>query len=461
MIGCILLAAGKGKRFKSKVPKVLHKILGRPMFYYPLKAFMDAFSKEPIVVVVQNPEPFRENLHDLPEKRVIFAIQNPPLGTADAVKKGFHKMPENVEDILILMGDVPLIKRKTLRSLYETYKKSGSKAVILTCSLEDPKGYGRIVRDSEGKLLRIVEESDASPEEKRIKEINTGIYIINREFLEPLDGVSSDNVQGEFYLTDLFRERGDDVTTLTLDDPTEVMGVNTRIELVEAIKVIRRRINERLALEGVTFLDPDSVSVDVDVKMGSDVTIYPNVFIEGKSIIGSGVTIGPSTRILSSTIGDDVEIEGFSVIKESVVEKGVKIGPFSHIRPGTTVKEGAKIGNFVEIKKSTIGRGTKINHLAYVGDSEVGEAVNIGAGAITCNYDGYKKYKTIIEDGAFIGSDAQLVAPVRVGKNAVVGAGSTITKDVPDGALAVTRVKQRNVPGWKERIERKRGSKAS
>ncbi len=458
MISCIILAAGISKRFHTNLPKVLHKILGKPMVYYPIKAVKDAFDKVDIVLVVSDEDLFRNHLGSL--DGITFVTQNPPLGTGDAVKKGLSAVGEDIEDILVLCGDVPLITPETLKKFHQFHVDKKGDVTILTMFLDDPSGYGRIVRCGDG-VEEIVEEKDASDEVKKIKEVNTGIYFFKRDLLkECLEKLDRNNAQGEYYLTDVVKkanEMGFSVYPFPIDDYREVLGVNNRWEMSLAIDILRERIIKGLSLSGVTFIDPDTAFVEEGVEMGVDVIIYPNVYIEGDTKVGNGVFIGPNTRIVSSILEDNVEIEGFSVIKESIIRKGTRVGPFSHIRPNSDIGPNAKIGNFVEVKKSRIGQGTKVNHLSYIGDSEVGRDVNVGAGTITCNYDGYRKYKTVIEDEAFIGSDTQLVAPVKVGKKAVIAAGSTITKDVPEGSLAVTRVKQKHIPNWRDRRDRERG----
>ncbi len=457
----ILLAAGKGKRFKSKIPKVLHRLLGRPLFHFPALSFFDAFPQGKLVIVVSDKRLFHENLEGLPTKKIELVVQDQPLGTGDAVRKGMEVV-DNAEVVAVLMGDAPLVRSRTLAKMYSVHTGENPDVTLLTAVLDNPKGYGRVKRDSTGKVVSIVEESDASAEDLEIKEVNAGLYMFDPVFLKSeLGKLERDNVQREFYLTQLVK-KANKVSDCVAEDPMEVLGINTRLDFEIAFKVFRERITSELSAKGVTFFDRESVLIEPEVEVGRDTLIYPGAVIEGKTKIGEGVVVGPYTRIVSSVIEDGVYIEGFSVIEESIVEKEAKVGPFSHIRPLSRIRTRAKIGNFVEIKKSEIGSGTKINHLAYVGDSKVGKNVNIGAGAITCNYDGFKKHETVIEDGAFIGSDVQLVAPVKVGKNAVVAAGSTITKEVPEGSLAVSRAKQKNIPNWsKRRLERKRGGKTS
>ncbi len=452
MRGCIVLAAGESKRFRTKKPKVLHNLLGRPMVYYPIRSFLEGIGGE-VVVVVGDVEPFEKALEWL---NVKFAIQNPPLGTGDAVRRGLEVMDPSVKDVFVLCGDAPLVGSDTLRGICELHTATDADVTLAVAELDDPTGYGRVV-EKNGRF-RIVEEADASPEEKKVKLVNSGIYVFKKEFLqEALKGLSRENAQGEFYLTDVV-SMASKVSVFKVEDPCEILGVNTRWEFSRVLDIMRKRVLKRLSEEGVTFLDPGATLIEDTVKLARDVVVYPGVHIEGDTVIDEDVVIGPFTRIVSCRIERGVEIEGFSVLKESTIKEGTRIGPFSHIRPGSSIGPRAKIGNFVEVKNSTILEGTKINHLAYVGDSHIGRNVNIGAGTITCNYDGFKKYRTIIEDGAFIGSDTQLVAPVKVGRDAVVAAGSTITKDVPEGALAITRVKQKHIPNWKERsIGRKKG----
>ncbi len=330
----------------------------------------------------------------------------------------------------------------------------------MTTVLEDPTGYGRIVRVDGGCVQRIVEDRDASPEEVSIKEINTGIYCVESPFLfEALGQVRQDNVQGEYYLTDIVAIANGQqrrVYAFVAGDSTEVVGINTRVDLAKADEILRAELLTEMMLDGVSIVDPKTTYIDKPVRVGRDTVIYPNCYLEGETIIGERCILEPNTKITDSRIGSDVVIRSFSVITKSTIDEGASIGPFARLRPETEVKKNARIGNFVEVKKSIIGEGTKANHLTYLGDTTVGRNVNVGAGTITCNYDGEKKHPTLIEDDVFVGSNTELVAPVTLKRGSIVGAGSTITKDVPNGALAISRSKQKNIRGWKQRKVRRK-----
>jgi bifunctional UDP-N-acetylglucosamine pyrophosphorylase/glucosamine-1-phosphate N-acetyltransferase len=359
--------------------------------------------------------------------------------------------------VLILCGDVPLVKGETLHSFINNFWENDSTVSVLTTVVDHPFGYGRILQSQEGWLEKIVEEKDASEEERTIREINTGIFCVRAPFLmEGLTEIGQANAQGEYYLTDLVeiaRRRGLRCSVYKAMDPVEVMGINTRVDLAIANEVLRQEKLKDLMLSGVTIVDPKTTYVDQTVEVGRDTILYPNCILQGKTTIGERCIIEPNSNISDSTIGNEVTIRASSVITESKVEQGASIGPFAHLRPLSEVKTGARIGNFVEVKKSVIGRGTKASHLAYIGDSILGKEVNIGAGTITCNYDGFEKHQTIIGDRVFVGSNVELVAPVKVGSNSSIGAGTTVTKDVPEGALAISRVKQKNIKGWNKKME--------
>jgi len=355
---------------------------------------------------------------------------------------------------VLLSGDVPLLKVATLRRLLDAHLTAKAAATVVTASVERPYGYGRIIRVG-GRIARIVEERDASPAQKRVKEINSGIYAFDlATVFDAVRTIAAKNAQGEYYLTDLiavYRRRKLPVETVMVDDSGEIRGVNTRSELAEVSATMRQNKNEELMAAGVTLIDPVTTYIDPDVEVGPDTVIHPGVVIQGHSKIGSACEIHAYVRITDSELADKVTINNFCVLVGSRVAEGAAIGPFAHLRPASDVGPGAKVGNFVELKKTTIGQGAKVNHLSYLGDATIGARVNVGAGTITCNYDGQKKHQTVIEDGAFIGSDTQLIAPVRVGKGAYVGAGSSITEDVPAGALGIGRGRQSNVEGWVER----------
>jgi bifunctional UDP-N-acetylglucosamine pyrophosphorylase/glucosamine-1-phosphate N-acetyltransferase len=367
--------------------------------------------------------------------------------------------------VLILCGDVPLVKLETLRSFLDAFRRSGSTLSVLTTVVDRPFGYGRILRNTGGWLEKIVEEKDASEEERMIREINTGIFSVRAPYLfQGLKEIGQENAQGEFYLTDLVevaRQKGLRCSAHMVTDPMEVMGINTRIDLATAHEVLRKWKAQDLMLSGVTLLDPEVTYVDRMVEIGRDTILHPNCILQGKTKVGQRCIIESNAKIIDSTLGNEVTIRSNSVITEGKIEDGAIIGPFSHLRPLVEVKAKAKIGNFVEVKKSVIGKGSKANHLSYIGDSLVGEGVNVGAGTITCNYDGFEKHQTIIGDRVFIGSNVELVAPVKIGNRSTIGAGTTVTKDVPEGALATSRTRQKNLRGWDKRMQvrHKKGKK--
>ncbi|NLI12827.1 bifunctional UDP-N-acetylglucosamine diphosphorylase/glucosamine-1-phosphate N-acetyltransferase GlmU [Pelotomaculum propionicicum] len=449
-LATVILAAGKGTRMKSKLPKVLHKICGDTMISHVINAVAAAGVKKTIVVVGHGADRVTSEVAG----RAQVALQEEQLGTAHALMQAAPYLSSFQGEILVLCGDTPLIEASTLLDLYHSHTEAGSDATVLTATVADPAGYGRVVRNDRGDLVKIVEQKDAAPEEKQIREINTGIYCFAAAGLfEALNRLAPNNAQGEYYLTDILEmyiSEGRRVGAVRLDDPIEIMGINDRVQLAEAEKHMRGRILNELMLSGVTIIDPLSTFVDKQVRVGRDTVIYPFTFIEGDTIIGEDCVIGPNTRLINSVVGNGVSIQN-SLVTESSMGDLCSIGPFAYLRPGTELARGVKVGNFSEIKKSTIGEGSKVPHLSYVGDATIGRNVNIGAGTITCNYDGHNKWPTRIGDGAFIGSNTNLVAPVNIGAGAVTGAGSTITKDVPAGALGVERAKQKNVLNWADR----------
>jgi len=445
----VILAAGQGTRMKSRLPKVLHSVAGRPMIEHVLRTAESISPATMTLIVGHGADVLRERLagrHNLQ-----FALQEPQLGTAHALQQADAHLAGQKGTLVLLSGDVPLLTASTLRRLIETHQGAGAAATVVTAIVERPYGYGRIVR-TKGRIARIVEERDASAHARQIREINSGIYAFDlAPLFDALRGIASQNAQGEFYLTDLiaiYRRRKLPVETLIVDDAEEIRGVNSRAELAEVSRIVRQRKNEELMAAGVTIVDPATTYVDMDVEIGADTVIHPGVVIEGQTKIGSGCEIHGSVRIRDSEIADRVTIHDFCLIIGARVADGASIGPFAHLRPETVVGEKAKVGNFVELKKTTMGPGSKANHLAYLGDATIGARVNVGAGTITCNYDGKKKNQTVIGDGAFIGSDTQLIAPVTVGKGAYVGSGTTIREDVPPDALAVSAGKQRNIEDW-------------
>jgi bifunctional UDP-N-acetylglucosamine pyrophosphorylase/glucosamine-1-phosphate N-acetyltransferase len=457
-IHVVILAAGQGSRMKSRLPKVLHPIAGRPMIEHVLRTAESVSPATVTLIVGHRADIVRERLKG--RGNLQFALQDPQLGTAHALQQAEPVLAGRTGTVVLLSGDVPLLRPEALRRLVETHQAAGAAATVMTANVERPYGYGRIVR-TDRRIARIVEERDASPAERQIREINSGIYAFDlAPLFDALRGIASQNAQGEFYLTDLiaiYRRRKLPVETLLNEHPHEIRGINSRTELAEVSRIVRQTKNEELMAAGVTIIDPATTYIDPDVQVGSDTVIHPGVLLEGQTRIGAACELHANVRIVDSEIGDQVTVNNFCLIVGAQVANGVQVGPFAHLRPETRVGEKAKIGNFVELKKTTLGPGSKANHLSYLGDATIGSNVNVGAGTITCNYDGERKHPTVIEDGAFIGSDTQLIAPVKVGKGAYVGAGSSITEDVPAGALGIARGRQSNVVGW---VERKKAAAA-
>jgi len=448
----VILAAGKGTRMKSALPKVLHRVAGIPLLEHVLRT-VRAFRPDSITVVVgHGADQIQQAFGDASDLR--FVVQEPQLGTAHALLQVEPVLREAAGDVVLLYGDVPLLRPATLQTLIERHRTDGAAATLITAFVESPYGYGRILR-RDGQLVRIVEERDTSPAERAIKEVNAGIYAFA---IDPLFGalgsIAAQNAQGEYYLPDLipiYRRRSLPVSTVTVADASEIRGVNSRSELAEVAALVRQKKNEELMAAGVTLIDPATTYVDVDVVVGPDTVLHPNVYLEGSTVVGAACEIQSGSRLVNARIGDRVTIRNYCVITDSTVKDDAVVGPFAHLRPGSEAGEGSHIGNFVELKKTILGPGSKASHLAYLGDATIGSNVNIGAGTITCNYDGTTKHPTIIEDGAFIGSDSQLVAPVRVGQGAYVAAGSTIVEDVPPRALGIARSRQVNKEDWVER----------
>ncbi|WP_406677462.1 bifunctional UDP-N-acetylglucosamine diphosphorylase/glucosamine-1-phosphate N-acetyltransferase GlmU [Moorella sp. ACPs] len=453
----VILAAGQGKRMHSRLPKVLHRIAGRSLLEHVLAATREAGIEDNIIVIGHGAGEVKAVLGT--EQK--YAFQEQQLGTGHALAQAREAAGE-ANTVLVLCGDTPLIRPATLTGLLQHHRDTGAAVTILSARIADPTGYGRIIRDGQGRVKGIVEERDATPSEKAINEINTGIYCFAAAFLWPtLAQLKPDNDQGEYYLTDVVAlavDQGLRVETLVAGDAGEVLGVNDRAQLAAAGAVWRRRINAAHMQSGVTIIDPETTYIDVTVTIGRDTIIYPGTFLEGNTIIGAGCCLGPGTTIRDSQVGDGSTIT-YAVVLESTIGPGCQIGPFAYLRPGTILEAGVKVGDFVEIKASRVGRGSKVPHLTYLGDATVGREVNIGAGTITCNYDGRQKWPTIIEDGAFIGSNTNLVAPVRVGAGALIGAGSTITEDVPAGSLALARERQVNLPSRGKKGEERRQEK--
>jgi bifunctional UDP-N-acetylglucosamine pyrophosphorylase/glucosamine-1-phosphate N-acetyltransferase len=455
-LAAIILAAGKGTRMKSSLVKVLHPILGKPMLSYPIACLKALHVEKTVVVVGHQAERVEKTFSD---DGLFFVSQKPQLGSGHAVLSAEKLFCDYDGTILILSGDVPLVQTDTLSEIVAFHRRERATLTIVTTRLPNPQGYGRVVRRHGESVEGIVEEKDASPGEQGIDEINTGLYCVETQFLfSALKRVKAENRQGEYYLTDIVKIGRQDerrILAFEVPDSDQFIGINTRVDLARVNGIIRRRYLDRWMMDGVTIVDPETAYIEADVTIGQDTVIHPNCVIQGKTQIGSGCIIEPNCLITNTRIDDDVVIKPFSIIEESRIAQSAVVGPFARIRPQSQILEGAKIGNFVEVKKSVFGKGSKANHLAYIGDATVGERVNIGAGTIFCNYDGVQKHPTIVGDEAFVGSNTALVAPLKVGDQAVIGAGSTITWDVPDGALAVGRAKQRNIPGWKKRKQRK------
>lgn len=453
-IAVVILAAGRGERMNSSIPKVLHKIEDRPMLQHVIDS---AHRLGPTKIVVVVGEHYTEIKKSIKAKYVSFAIQSEPKGTADALSRARNFLRGFNGNILVLNGDVPLITPGTLRKFFSLHLKQKNDISIISFVAGNPSAYGRIARDSAGGLLAIVEEKDATQEQKKINEVNSGIYLIRSKMLSLLKNITLNKLKGEYYLTDIIglaKQRNFAVEAYCIGSEDEMMGVNTVQELLRARQAFRARIMSGWIQKGVVLISPDTTFISEDAMIGKDTIIYPNVYLEGKTRIGKGCVIHPNVRIINSEIRDAAVIKDSTVIENSLVRSQAVVGPFAHLRPGCDIGTKAKIGNFVEVKKSVIGNGAKASHLSYLGDATIGKGVNIGAGTITCNYNGREKHKTTIEDNVFVGSDTQFIAPVTVGKGAYIGAGSTITKNVPPLSLAVSRAEQKNIEGWaKKRTE--------
>ncbi|MEW6488926.1 MAG: bifunctional UDP-N-acetylglucosamine diphosphorylase/glucosamine-1-phosphate N-acetyltransferase GlmU [Thermodesulfobacteriota bacterium] len=453
----VVLAAGQGTRMRSSLAKVLHPLLGHPLLSFPLDACRGAGVGRIVAVVGHQADEVRRLLG---AADVTFALQAEQKGTGHALLCAREALSPGEGGsgfrgtALVLCGDVPLIRPETLRRLAQTHRQAGALVTVLSMEPPEPRGYGRLVRDAAGRLERIVEERDASPAQRAVREVNTGTYALELPWAwDALGQVGTANSQGEYYLTDVVAVAAHDgrAAAVLLEDPEEVMGINSRLHLAEAGAALRRRINRAWMEAGVTIEDPETAWIEPGVVLEPDVTLGPCVRLEGATRICSGVRIDQGSVVRDSEIGPGAHVKPYCVLSEARLGPGAQVGPFAHLRPGAVLADDARVGNFVEMKKSVLGRGSKANHLTYLGDATVGEGANIGAGTITCNYDGVHKHKTAIGDGAFIGSNTSLVAPVTVGAGATVAAGSTLTHDVPDGALGVARGKQRNVEGWNRR----------
>ena len=455
-LSVVILAAGKGKRMVSDLPKVLHRVGGIPLLGHVLAAASRLDATARLVVYGHGGEAVKAAFAD--QTDVIWVEQTEQLGTGHAVAQALPSL-DLASVVLVLYGDVPLIRPETLQPLVA--EAGQGRLALLTVELPDPSGYGRIVRDDRGMVQRIVEEKDATPAERCLREINTGILAVSAEKLGGwVAELKNDNSQGEYYLTDIIGlavRDGVSIEAFSVTEPAEVQGVNDRRQLVDLERFYQARQAEALLLNGATLLDPARVDVRGRVVTGKDVIIDVNVVFEGAVRLGDRVRIGPFCVLRDAVIGDDVEILSHCRIESAEIGAGAQIGPFARLRPDTRLAPGVHIGNFVETKKTSIGPGSKVNHLTYVGDAEIGANVNVGAGTITCNYDGANKHKTVIGDGAFIGSNSSLVAPVRIGKGATVGAGSSVSRDVPDGSLCLTRAQRKDVANWARPVKLAKG----
>jgi bifunctional UDP-N-acetylglucosamine pyrophosphorylase/glucosamine-1-phosphate N-acetyltransferase len=445
----LILAAGKGTRMKSALPKVLHRVAGAPMIDSVVAAASSLGAATTTVVVGYEAERLKAALSAHPG--IDFVLQEPQLGTAHAVLQAAPLLAGRAGTLVVLSGDVPLLSAGTLGALVEGHEAAGAAATLLTAVVDDPAGYGRVIRDGDG-VASVVEHRDASPAERAVREINAGIYAFDLAPLFPALGqIASNNAQKEYYLPDLvgiYRRAGLRVAAIPVERPEEILGINTRAELAAMSARVWQRRREALMASGVTLEDPATVYVDEGVRVGADSVIHPGVHLLGSTRVGARAEIHSGVRIVDSVLDDDVTVLDHSVVAGARIGAGARVGPFAHLRPESELAAGSRVGNFVELKKTRLGAGSKASHLAYLGDATIGDRVNIGAGTITCNYDGVRKNPTVIEDEVFIGSDTQLIAPVRVGRGAYVAAGSSITQDVPAGALGIARGRQENKEGW-------------
>ena len=446
----VILAAGKGTRMKSSLPKVLHKAGGKAMLAHVLTAAKEAGARRNIVVVGFGGEAVEAALKGEAE----FVTQAEQLGTGHAVLQAEPLLGGTQGTVLVLCGDTPLLTGKLLEKLVREHAAAGAKATVLTAVMPDATGYGRVLRSADGMVERIVEHKDATAEERAVREVNSGIYCFEApDLFAALHEVGNDNAQGEYYLPDvleILKKKGEKIFAVAADDYEETLGVNSRAQLAASEKILRRRKNEALMADGVTLMDPDATYVDADVRVGRDTVLYPGTWLEGATVIGEDCEIGPSARFQDVKVGAHVTAH-FCYAHECEIADGVTLGPYVHIRPATKLAAHVKIGNFVEVKNSVVGEGTKLPHLSYIGDADIGAGVNMGCGTITVNYDGKKKFRTEVGDNAFVGCNSNLVAPVRVGAGAYIGAGSTITKEVPEGDLAIARAHQKNITGWADK----------
>ncbi|EMF0222724.1 bifunctional UDP-N-acetylglucosamine diphosphorylase/glucosamine-1-phosphate N-acetyltransferase GlmU [Enterococcus hirae] len=447
----IILAAGKGTRMKSKLYKVLHPVSGQPMVEHIINRVSETNPDQIITIVGHGAEQVKAQLGERSE----YALQAEQLGTGHAVLQAASFLQGKEGTTLVISGDTPLLTTETLNNLFEYHQGKNASATILTAQAEDPTGYGRIIRDHIGIVEKIVEQKDTTPEEALVQEINTGTYCFdNQALFEALNKVGTDNAQGEYYLTDIIeilKDAGKTVAAYQTEDFDESMGVNDRIALAKANELMRQRINKMHMVNGVSFVDPATIYIDAGVEIGSDTVIEAGVQLQGKTVIGSDCVIGAHSRIVDSVIEDHVVVE-HSVIEKSLVKSHADVGPFAHLRPKAEIGEGVHIGNFVEVKNAEIGKNTKVGHLTYVGDATLGEEINVGCGVVFVNYDGKNKHRTTIGDHSFIGSNANIIAPVEIAKNTSVAAGSTITEDIPEYAMAIARARQVNKEEYAKKL---------
>ena len=450
MFTSVILAAGMGTRMKSKMPKVLHKVCGKPLSKWVIDASKAAGADKVCAVVGHKAETVKEVLGDVCE----FALQAEQKGTGHAVMQAIDIIKNSKGEVVILNGDTPLITAETINKAIEYHKNNGNQATVITAILDDATGYGRIVRDNDGSVLKIVEQKDASEEEKKINEVNSGMYVFDAQSLVyALDKINPNNAQGEYYLTDtleILLSAGKKIGGYAISDNDEIRGINDRVQLNEAEKIMQKRINEYHMRNGVTMRNPESVYIEDGVEIGNDTEICQNVTIKSGTKIGSDCVIGSGSILDRAVIHDGVDVLS-SVILESEVDEGTHVGPFAYIRPNCHVGKEVKVGDFVELKNSNIDDGTKISHLTYIGDSDVGKRVNFGCGTVTCNYDGKKKYRTTIGDDCFVGCNTNFVSPINVGDGVYIAAGSTITEDIPENSLSIARARQVNKEGWKDK----------
>jgi len=455
-LSVVVLAAGEGKRFRSAIPKPLHPVAGRPLLWHVLAAAGPLKADRTVVVVGSGADRVAAAVEGFDLGPVELAVQASQRGTGDALAAALPLL-EGGGDVLVLSGDTPLVSTGLLERLLEAHRSARAAATLATCVLEDPTGYGRVLRDRDGNLTGVVEERDASGSQRALREVSAGLYVFRRATLDGLARLRPDNHQGEYYLPDLVPlvlAGGDRVATAEVPEE-EARGVNDRIELAAAEAVLRRRLLERLMLGGVTVTDPATTYVDADVEVGQDTVLAPLTFLEAGTRVGSRCRLGPNVRLVGCTVGDDATVTQAVAVQASIGPRAV-VGPFASLRPGTDLGEASKAGTFVEVKNSAVGPGSKVPHLSYVGDADIGAGANVGAGTVFVNYDGVSKHRTTVGDGAFIGSDTMLVAPVTVGSGAQTAAGSTITKDVPPDALAIERSDQRTIEGWAARRRRRK-----